>query len=56
MDTRLYGTIALSQPVLLLPFLALSVLLLVHFLADLFGTNFKKIIFSFAFCFNFFNS
>jgi len=56
--TRLYGVITLVQPVLLRPFLALPILLLAHFGADLFGTNFtKKFFFSFAFflIFNFFN-
>jgi len=44
----------LAQPILLWSFLALPILLLVHFGADLFGTNFTKIIFSFAF-YNFFS-
>jgi len=52
--TRLYGTTTLAWPVLLWPFFALPILLLVHFGADLFDANFTKIIFSFAFCFNFF--
>jgi len=41
--TRLYGATTLSRPVLLWPFLAVPILLLVHFGADLFGTNFMKI-------------
>jgi len=48
--TLLYVTTTLVQPVLLWPFL-----LLVHFGADLFGTNFMKIIFFICFLFQFFN-
>jgi len=42
----------LALPVLLWPFLALPIFLLVHFGADLFGANFTKIIF-FSFWFQF---
>jgi len=52
--TRRYGVTTLSWPILLWPFLALPILLLVHFWADLFGTNFTKIICFFCFLFQFF--
>jgi len=44
----------LEQPVLLWPFLALSILLLVYFGVNLFGANFTKIIFFWFSFFNFF--
>jgi len=43
--TQLYGATTLAWPILLWLFLALPILLLVHFGADLFGTNFIKIFF-----------
>jgi len=49
MEARLFCTTALAQPVLLWSFLALPILLMVHFGADLFVANFTKIYFSFAF-------
>jgi len=42
----------LARPVLLWPFLALPIFLLVHFGAELFGMNLTKIIFSFLFSFS----
>jgi len=44
-EAHVFGATTLAQPVLLWFFLALPTLLLVHFGADLFGTNFMKIIF-----------
>jgi len=41
--TRLYGATTLARPVLLWPFLALPILMLVHFEEDLFGANFMEI-------------
>jgi len=51
-EARLFGVTTLALPVLLWPFLALPILLLVQFGADLFGANFMKIIFSLAFFFS----
>jgi len=39
-EARLFGATNLVQPVLLWPFLALPILLLVHFGVDLFSANF----------------
>jgi len=47
-EARLFGATTLLRSVLLWPFLAFPILLLVHFGVDLFGVNFKKIIFSFS--------
>jgi len=44
-----FGMTTLAQPILLWPFFALPILLLVHFGADFFGVNFTKIIFSLLF-------
>jgi len=49
--TRLYGAPTLVLPVLLWPFMALPILLLIQFEADLFGVNFTKIIFCVLFQF-----
>jgi len=51
--TRLYGATILARPVLLWPYLALPILLQIHFGADLFGANFVRIIY--FVCFFFFN-
>jgi len=47
-EARLFGATIVVRPVLLWPFLALPILMLVHFGADLFGANFTKIIFFFC--------
>jgi len=54
LKARLFCATTLARPVLLWPFLALPILLLVHFGADLFGVNFTKIIFFLFLIFQFF--
>jgi len=51
-EARLFDTTTLVRPVLLWPFLALPILLLVCFGADLFGSNFTKIFFISFFLFS----
>jgi len=48
-EARLFGATTFARPVLLWPFMALPILLLVHFGADLFGANFTEIIYVFYF-------
>jgi len=45
--TRLYGATTLALPIWLWSLLALPILLLLHFGADLFGANFMKMFFFF---------